>query len=132
MAKRQVTEEHKQAMARGRSESRAVKEYLEGLERNRPRRGRKRTPESINKRLAEIDATLSNTDPLKKVTLVQERMDLQAELETLAVTEDITAAEAEFIKVAKDYGDRKGITWAAWREVGVPAPVLRSAGITRS
>ncbi|MEZ5269657.1 MAG: hypothetical protein R2789_14195 [Microthrixaceae bacterium] len=107
MAKRQVTEEHKQAMARGRSESRAVKEYLEGLERNRPRRGRKRTPESINKRLAEID-TLSNTDPLKKVTLIQERMDLQAELETLAVTEDITAAEAEFIKVAKDYGDRKG------------------------
>lgn len=132
MAKKTVTEEHKQAMARGRTESRVVKEYLEALERNRPKRGRKRTPDSIKKRLSAIEAELPEADPLKRVSMVQERMDLEAELEALSVAEDTSAAEAAFVKVASGYGERKGITWAAWREVGVPAPVLRAAGVPRS
>ena len=41
---RTMTAQHKAALAEGRSEGRAVKSYLEALEKNRPRRGRKRTP----------------------------------------------------------------------------------------
>ncbi|MFV0317042.1 MAG: hypothetical protein ACK5O2_08785 [Microthrixaceae bacterium] len=132
MAKRKVTDAHKKAMAQGRTESRVVKEYLEALDRNRPRRGRKRTPDSINKRLAAIESELPDADPLKKVSLIQERMDLATELETLSESDDISATEAAFVKVAKDYSERKGITWAAWREAGVGAPILKAAGVPRS
>ena len=30
------------------------------------------------------------------------------------------------------YSERKGISYAAWREIGVPAAVLKRAGISRS
>ena len=32
---------------------------------------------------------------------------------------------------AEGYGERKGITHAAWRALGVPPDVLRKAGISR-
>ena len=50
-----ITPEHKAAMAAGRAEGRAIKSYLEALESNKPRRGRRRTQESINTRLEKID-----------------------------------------------------------------------------
>ena len=46
-----MTEEHKAALARGRSEGKAVRDYLDALRANKPKRGRKRTPDSIKKRL---------------------------------------------------------------------------------
>ena len=39
--------------------------------------------------------------------------------------------EEDFVQAAKNYGDRKGISYAAWREAGVDAGVLRRAGIRR-
>jgi hypothetical protein len=45
---------------------------------------------------------------------------------------DITALEAEFVKVAKSYSQRQGISYATWRDVGVEASVLKAAGIPRS
>ena len=65
-----MTAQHKAALAEGRNESRAVKRYLEALEANRPKRGRKRSQESIEKRLAEIDAQIATADPLKRVNLI--------------------------------------------------------------
>lgn len=129
---RTMTNEHKAAIAAGRTESRAVKAYLEALETNRPKRGRKRTPDSVNARLAAIDAQLADADVVKRLTLVQERLDLLAELERMSTTVDISAAEAGFIAAAKAYGERKGISYSAWREVGVSAAVLKQAGISRS
>jgi uncharacterized protein YicC (UPF0701 family) len=129
---RTMTDEHKAAIAAGRTESRAVKAYLEALETNRPKRGRKRTPDSVNARLATIDAQLADADVVKRLTLVQERLDLLAELERMSTTVDISAAEAEFIAAAKAYGERKGISYNAWREVGVSAAVLKQAGISRA
>jgi hypothetical protein len=35
------------------------------------------------------------------------------------------------VKSAAPYSERKGITYSAWREVGVPANVLEKAGISR-
>lgn len=123
---------HKEALAKGRAEGKAVRNYLEVLRANKPVRGRKRTPDSIAKRLAAIDREFSTADPVKELRLVQERIDLQAQLATMGNKVDTSALEAEFIKVAKEYGERTGVSYAAWRTVGVPAAVLSAAGITRS
>jgi hypothetical protein len=126
-----MTAQHKAALAQGRAEGRAVKDYLEALDRNRPRRGRKRTPESIKKRLAAIDAQIADASPLLRLQLVQEQMDLRDELETLNAKVDLSSLESAFVKTAAKYSERKGISYAAWRQLGVSAETLKKAGITR-
>jgi len=127
-----LTSEHKEALALGREQSRVVKRYLEALEERRPRRGRRRTAESVRKQLAAIEERLSEADPLTRLRLLQDRIDLQKEVESTAGDVDITALEEEFVKVARSYSERKGISYAAWREIGVDAPVLKRAGIRRA
>ena len=130
-ATRTMSAQHKAALAEGRNEGRAVKNYLEALQQNRPRRGRRRTPESITKRLAAIDAAYDEGSALQQLQLVQERMDLQKELEAMGTKVDLSALEGTFVKTAAQYAKRKGISYAAWRELGVPADVLKKAGISR-
>ena len=65
-AKRQrapMSAAHKAALAEGRDQGRMVRRYLEALEANRPRRGRKVTPESMKKKLATIGQKLRGADP---------------------------------------------------------------------
>jgi hypothetical protein len=134
MAKRKVptmTDQHKAALAEGRNESRAVKRYLEALEANRPKRGRKRSQDSIEKRLAEIETQVPTADPLKRVNLIQERLNLRNALGSTEDTVDMAALEAEFVRAAGGYSARKGLTYAAWRELGVEPALLAEAGITR-
>ena len=126
-----MSETHKAALAEGREQGRAVRRYLEALEAHKPRRGRKRTPESIQKRLAVIEEKLPDADPLTRLQLVQERMDIQRQLEAADSTVDLQELEDEFAKAAGDYSRRKGITYAAWRELGIDPAVLRRAGIRR-
>jgi hypothetical protein len=120
---------HKAALAQGRDEGRAIRAYLEAAEAHAPKRGRKRTPESIAKRLDVIDAAFPDADALTRLNLIQERLDLRAELARLGESGNLAALEAGFVAAAKGYSDRKGITRAAWRQAGVPAVVLRSAGL---
>jgi len=127
-----MTDEHKAALAAGRSEGRAVREYLEALRNNKPKRGRKRTPESIRKRLSAIAAEMADADPVHELRLVQERLDLEVELANSGHTVDMASREAEFVKVAKDYSARNGFSYQAWRTIGVEASVLKKAGISRS
>ena len=129
--KTKMTDEHKQALAEGRELGRAVRDYLEALEQNKPKRGRKRTPESVKKRLTAIEAALPEASPIKKVELIQERSDLTVELATMGAKVDLSGLEKGFVKSAKTYSERKGITYSTWREVGVPADVLKRAGISR-
>ena len=126
-----MTDAHKAALAEGREQGRAVRRYLEALQAHRPRRGRKRTPESIRRRLDAIEQRLPEADPLSRLTLVQERMNLQRELDAGQKKVDLSALEREFVSAARPYGERKGITYAAWREAGVDPSVLRQAGIRR-
>ena len=126
-----MSDEHKEALARGRDEGRAVRRYLEAIEAHRPRRGRKRTPDSIRKRLDTIEERLETADPLTRVQLIQERMDLQGELAGMENTIDLPALEDAFVTAARSYGERKGISYAAWREAGIDAAVLKRAGIRR-
>jgi hypothetical protein len=131
MPPKKMTAEHKQALAEGRAEGRAVKAYLDALEQQRPRRGRKRTPDSIKKRLAAIEKELGEASSLQRLQLVQERRDLETELAGMDTTVDITKLESDFVKVAKAYSGRKGIEYASWRELGVAADVLKKAGVGR-
>jgi len=126
-----MSDAHKQALAEGREQGRAVRQYLEALEAHKPKRGRKRTPDSIQKRLATIEERVGSADPLARLQLVQERMDLQRELAASQQKVDLSALEKDFVGAARAYGDRKGITYAAWRESGVDPAVLKKAGIGR-
>jgi hypothetical protein len=127
-----MSDDHKAALAKGREEGRAVRRYLEALEAQRPKRGRRRTPESIKKRLDAIDEKIASENAINRLQLVQERLDLTAELEATDHAIDIELLEKEFVGSAKGYSDRKGISYAAWRELGVPAWILADAGISRS
>ena len=131
---RSMSDSHKEALAIGRDQGRAVRRYLEALEANKPRRGRKRTPEGIQTRLAAIDERLTTADALSRLHLAQERMDLEAELAAAGDGGgvDIEALEAEFIRAAGPYSERKGITYDAWRAAGVQPRVLKAAGVGRS
>lgn len=127
-----MSDEHKAALAEGRSQGRAVRLYLEALESNKPKRGRKRTPESIVRRTNAIVEALPGAGPVQKLELVQEKIDLEAELAALGAAVDLTDIEEAFVDAAAEYGKRKGISYAAWRTVGVPASILKRAGISRS
>lgn len=130
--KREMTDQHKAALAEGRRQGRAVRDYLEALEQHKPKRGRKRTTESIKSQLAKIESQLADADPVKRLQLIQDRMDLHAELAAAENKADLSGLEGDFVKAAKAYSERKGISYAAWRELGVEASVLKKAGISRA
>jgi|SRR5215210_6381821 len=129
---KEMTDTHKAALERGRAEGRIVRDYLEALRSNKPKRGRKRTSDSINKRLAAIDDEITAASAIEELQLIQERRDLTSELASLGTGVDLGEIEESFVKVAKGYGDRKGISYASWRDVGVSAAVLKRAGISRA
>jgi hypothetical protein len=130
---RKMTAEHKAALAKGREQANAVRAYLDALEANRPKRGRKRTTESIGNRIAAIDAQYETAGSLTALQLLQERKDLEAELVAMKSKggPDLDKLRRGFVKNARAYAAAKGIEYATWREIGVPADVLRDAGVTR-
>jgi hypothetical protein len=126
-----MSAEHKAALAAGRRESRAIKEYLGATAARRP--GRPVTAETLTARIADLEKRIAaEMNPLKAVDLRQARLDAEQALDAAKDTADTAALEAAFIEHAKAYSERKGITYAAWRESGVPAAVLKKAGITRA
>lgn len=126
-----MSDEHKAALAEGRIQARAIKGYLAALGSRRP--GRPVTRESLSGRLERLSEKIaSEEDPLARVDLIQQRQDLEDQLETLADETDFAELQLGFTQHAKSYSDRKGISYSAWREVGVPAAVLRDAGIPRT
>jgi hypothetical protein len=60
-----MTDEHKAALERGRAEGRVVRDYLEALRNSKPKRGRKRTPDSIKSRLTKIEAELETASAIE-------------------------------------------------------------------
>ena len=131
-AKRSMSDDHKASLAQGRTEGRAVRNYLEALATHAPKRGRRRTVDSVDRRLAAITDELATADPVRRLKLVQERRDLEAEREVLAAPVDLAGLEDAFVEIADSYSARQGISYQSWREIGVPAQVLARAGISRS
>ena len=126
-----MTDEHKAALAAGRAEGLAVRRYLEALEANKPRRGRRPNTENVESQIKSIDEKLAGADPLKRLHLLQQRKTLESRLSAVEEGVDLAELEAAFVKAAAEYGKRKGIAYATWREIGVPADVLRRAGVQR-
>jgi hypothetical protein len=127
-----MTKAHKEALATGRNESRIVRRYLEALAATKPKRGRRRTTSSVEKRLAAVEEAIESADRITMLKLSQERLDLINELESMAVDDGMKEIEEDFVAIAAQYGNRQGISYAAWREVGVQPDVLRRAAISRS
>jgi hypothetical protein len=126
-----MTQAHKTALALGRSQAKAVRDYLDALDQNRPKRGRKRTADSVKRRLTTVESELRSASSVKRVELLQERRDLADELDAMSLTRNLDSVEKGFVRAARGYSERKGISYATWREAGVPADVLKRAGIGR-
>jgi len=125
-----MSAEHKAALAQGRSESRAIKKYLEALGGRKP--GRPVTPESLQKKISDLGAKIAaEGNPLKLVDLRQARLDAEKGLAKAKAAADISLLEKDFVDNARSYSERKGISYAAWRESGVPAAILKKAGLGR-
>lgn len=122
----------KRSPAVGSDENQAVKDYLEALARNQPKKGRRATLDSVQRRLGTVRRQLAKADPLARVQLLQEQMDLEAELASSGEVLDIEALEDAFIGAARAYSEREGISYGAWRAVGVDADLLRRAGVPRT
>ena len=126
-----MSAQHKAALAQGRRESRAIKLYLQALGNRRP--GRPVTPVTLEKRISDLGAKIAaESDPLKAVDLRQSRIEAEQLLARAESVADMAEMEKGFVKYAKSYSSRKGISYTAWREAGVPAAMLRQAGISRA
>jgi len=120
--------------AQEKADNRAVRDYLDALSTNTRKRGRKRTADSIKARISAIGDTVGDASSTRRLDLVQERLDLEAELDVMnrAKNVDMGGLEARFIKAAASYGTQRGISYTAWREIGISAATLKSAGIGRT
>lgn len=127
-----MSDEHKQALAEGREHGKIVNSYLDALEETKPKRGRQVTPETIKERIAQVEREIPTARPSERLHLFQRKIDLEAQLARSGSTVDISDLEKSFVKVAKSYAERRGLTYTAFREVGVPPQVLKDAGITRT
>lgn len=130
-SKRALSPTHLASLAEGREQGRDVKRYLAAIDARKPRRGRQRTVVSIERRLSKIEDDLVDANPLQRLHLLQERTDLQAELESSqsAGQESLAELEEAFVRSVKPYSVRKGITVQTWRKMNVPAAVLRRGGL---
>ena len=128
MDRKKMTENEKVEVA-------AVRAYLKALEQNAPQPGRRRrTPENLKRQLAALAPMLEGASITKRLDLIQQRINLETDLEALQQAEsvDLSALEAGFATHAAAYGGRRGSASAAGREVGVSSTTLKSAGIRRN
>jgi hypothetical protein len=126
-----MSDDHKQALAQGRLEARAIKAYLAAV--GGRKRGRPVTRESLTARIERLEAQIaSEPNPLKALDMRQARLDAERQLAAMSESVDMDALEAEFVAHAADYSTRKGISYAVWREAGVPADVLKKAAVPRT
>jgi hypothetical protein len=82
--------------------------------------------------LKAVETRLKGATGVDRLLALQERTDLRAALAQRNGKGDLAAAEREFVKAARGYGERKGIAYATWREAGVSPSVLARARIARN
>lgn len=71
-------------------------------------------------------------NPVEKPKRIQQRIDQAQKLEQARSAVPFATLEAQLGEHAGSCSSRKKISWQAWWQVGVPAPVPRAAGITRT
>jgi hypothetical protein len=130
---RKMSTAHKAALAEGRQVSAVVDRYLAALHVPK-QRGRKVSPATLQARLASAEEKLKHASGVARLTAAQDVRDLRKRLADLANrgATDIKSLEAAFVRVAKKFGEKRGIGYGAWRDAGVPAAVLKKAGVRRT
>lgn len=128
-----MSDRHKAALAAGRDDSRAVRRYLEALEAGGEKPAKRRNVAALEEQLAETVESLNGASAIERVLLAQRRLDLDGQIVAARrnPAPDMAELEEAFVAALPGYSARKHISYAAWREVGVPARVLRAAGIRR-
>jgi hypothetical protein len=127
-----MSDQHKAALAKGREQGRIVRHYLAVLEQGK-KPGRKLDKPTVEARIKDVQERIDDEpDPAKRVDLIQRRLDLEERLVSLQDEPDLAALEKDFVAAAAEYSYRKGISYSAWREAGVPAAALKQAGIRRT
>jgi hypothetical protein len=108
-----------------RAETNAVAAYLTALKAPKvPARSRA----NLERRRAQIEQWLADeSSPIREVELIQQRLDIDAQLAQIDQAAVGRAGEG-VREVAASWAKRSGISAAALREVGVPASVLKRAG----
>ena len=125
-----MTDDHKAALAQGRSEARAVRAYLDALSQKKPRGG---NTDNLQSRVDGLAAKIeAEANSLRRLQLIQQRFNLEDRLKAASETADYEALEADFVGAAASYSERKGITYSTWREFGVTPAVLKAAGLKRT
>jgi hypothetical protein len=113
-----------------RAETNAVAAYLTALKGPRPSGGSKAKREGLMRRRAQIEQWIANeSSPVREVELRQQRLDIDAQLAQIDQAARLPELEEAFVNVAASWAKSSGITAAALREVGVPASVLKRAGL---
>jgi hypothetical protein len=89
---------------------------------------------TLRQRLAVAEGKAKSAFGLARLQAVQDVRDLRAKLAAAgnATTTDIRKLEQDFVKVARTFSERRGVGYGAWRDAGVPAPVLKKAGVKRT
>ena len=109
-----------------------MRDYLAALEAEK-KPGRRVSREELEQRLNTTREQIeTEPDPAKRLDLIQKRLDIEERLDSQGEEVDLEKLEKEFVKVARDYAERKSITYTAFRETGVPAAALKEAGIPRT
>jgi hypothetical protein len=110
-----------------RAETNAVAAYLTAL---KAPKVPARSSANLERRRAQIEQWLADeSSPIREVELIQQRLDIDAQLAQIDQTQRLVELEKAFVEVAASRAKRSGISAAALREVGVPASVLRRAGL---
>jgi hypothetical protein len=100
-------------------ENKAVDAYLHYLA-----TGELPPPPNVDAKVEVLDTKIANEPRMyRKVQLLQERRDL-----TQPTVGEADLIEA-FVKHAPGFSERNGIAYVTWREMGVPAGVLKQAGL---
>jgi hypothetical protein len=122
--KKKISDSHRAAMSKGVTQRNAIQAYLETLQ-SPPPRLRTRKGRSV----ADLQRAISeSTDPMERLYL---RPLLRRALEVESGSANMDEITANFVKHVVAFSERNGITYADWREEGVPAAVLREAGMRR-
>ena len=133
-----MSKAHKAALAQGRVEGRVIRTYLDVVEANRPKRGRKRTVESITKRLNEeyqLPVILWSVDPLdwkiRKASHVSNHILQNTNPGSIVLAHDIHPSTIDAMPAAIDGLLAKGYRFVTVSELiamdGAPAPVATPA-----
>jgi hypothetical protein len=111
--------------------ARAVGAYLDALSKYKPKRGRKRKPENIRVKMAQLERQLPTSTGVSRVRVTQQLKDLERALAELENAErlDLKSLEDQFVQHAKAFAQHEGIEYATWVACGVPRTILARAGI---